>query len=125
MNHHKRRAHVAEFDMEKKDKERKRIKVSAEVQQKVAEEAGVNLADLAAPAPLIPEQHSALQSPISAAEDTAVLSPESVALDLGMQHHQAALHHASLPPRPQMIPGPNPFGFPAFPDGFPRPPFGR
>ena len=75
--------------MEKKEKERKRIKVSAEVQQKVAEQAGVKLEDLAAaPAPVMPEQHSAVQSPISAADDAAVLSPESVALDLGMQQHQ-------------------------------------
>ena len=81
-----------------------------------------------------------LNSPQSPVEEAAVLSPaeESAAagaLDLGMQQQQqqhAHAHHAALPPPPppprappQMLPGPNPFGFPAFPDGFPRPPFGR
>ena len=77
--------------MEKKEKERKRIKVSAEVQQKVAEEAGVKLGGLdPVTGNVVPDQHSAVQSPISAVtEDASVLSPESVALDLGMpQHHQ-------------------------------------
>ena len=135
MNHHKRRAHVAEFDMEKKEKERKRIKVSAEVQQKVAEEAGVKIGGLdPVTGNVVPDEHpSSVQSPMSAMTDDAasVMSPESVALDLGMQpHHQqltAHHHHVSLPPRPQMLPGPNPFGISGypFPDGFPRPPFGR
>ena len=114
--------------MEKKEKERQRIKVSAEVQQKAAEAAGLALGDIA--------EHSAVQSPV---EEAAVLSPAEEAagaaaagaLDLGMQQQHA--HHAALPPPPhppprpppQMLPGPNPFGFPAFPDGFPRPPFGR
>ena len=119
--------------MEKKEKERKRIKVSAEVQQKVAEEAGVKLGGLdPVTGNVVPDEHpSAVQSPISTmTEDASVLSPESVALDLGMQHQQQGLshHHPSIPPRPpQMIPGPNPFGFSGypFPDGFPRPPFGR